>query len=81
MKVFKESQYLKHAQYGFGVVSESNAERTTIDFENYGKKKFVTSMVVVELVEGEAPKPRRAVRRKKAASAPAPVAAAAAGAR
>jgi hypothetical protein len=67
VKSLKESQYLKHAQYGFGVVSESNAERTTIDFENFGKKKFVTSMMVVELVEGEAPKPRRATRRKKVA--------------
>ena len=68
VKTLKESQYLKHAQYGFGVVSESNADRTTIDFETHGKKKFVTSMMVVELVDGEAPKPKRAARRKKAAS-------------
>ena len=78
MKSLKESQYLKHAQYGFGVVSESNAERTTIDFENFGKKKFVTSMMVVELVEGEAPKPRRATRRKKVVAVDASVAVAAA---
>ncbi len=70
MKALKESQYLKHAQYGFGVVAESNADRTTIDFENHGKKKFVTSMMVVELVDGEAPKPKRASRRKKAAAQP-----------
>lgn len=75
MKSLKESQYLKHAQYGFGVVSESNADRTTIDFENHGKKKFVTSMMVVELVAGEAPKPRRATRRKKAVEAPVAMAA------
>jgi hypothetical protein len=48
---------------------ESNSERTTIDFEDYGSKKFVTSIWVAELI-GEAPehpvKPRRGGRRKKA---------------
>ena len=78
MKAFKESQYLKHAQYGYGVVTESDTERTTIDFETHGKKKFVTSMIQVELVDGDPPKAARGSRRKKAASAKAaePVAAA-----
>ena len=74
MKAFKESQYLKHAQYGFGVVTESDMERTTIDFEAHGKKKFVTSMVQVELVDGDPPKAARGSRRKKAAVAKAPAA-------
>ena len=74
MKAFKESQYLKHAQYGFGVVTESDTERTTIDFETHGKKKFVTSMVQVELVDGDPPKAARGSRRKKAATAKPPVA-------
>jgi hypothetical protein len=69
VKAFKESQYLKHAQYGFGVVTESDMERTTIDFETHGKKKFVTSMVQVELVDGDPPKAARGSRRKKAATA------------
>ncbi len=68
MKAYKESQYLKHALYGYGVVTESDMERTTIDFETHGKKKFVTSMVVVELVDGDPPKPARGTRRKKAAA-------------
>ncbi len=67
MKAFKESQYLKHAQYGYGVVTESDTERTTIDFETHGKKKFVTSMIQVELVDGDPPKAARGSRRKKAA--------------
>jgi hypothetical protein len=69
VKAYKESQYLKHALYGYGVVTESDMERTTIDFETHGKKKFVTSMVVVELVDGDPPKPARGTRRKKAAKA------------
>ena len=68
MKAFKESQYLKHAQYGYGVVTESDQDRTIIDFETHGKKKFVTSLVQVELVDGDPPKAARGSRRKKAAS-------------
>lgn len=67
MKAYKESQYLKHAQYGFGVVTESDTERTTIKFDTHGEKKFVTSMVVVELVDGDPPKAARGARRKKVA--------------
>ncbi|MBI4465691.1 MAG: hypothetical protein HY647_13385 [Acidobacteria bacterium] len=55
MQVLRHAQYLKHGQYGLGVVTESNAERTTIDFEIYGVKKFVTSLLVAELMPGAAP--------------------------
>ena len=55
MQVLKQNQYLRHAQYGLGVVSESNAERTTIDFELYGVKKFVTELMQCELLAGAAP--------------------------
>ena len=69
MQVLIEGQAIKHELYGMGVVMESNSERTTIDFEDYGSKKFVTSIWVAELI-GEAPehpvKPRRGGRRKKA---------------
>jgi hypothetical protein len=34
--------YIKHFQYGTGVVTESDAERTSIDFDLHGMKKFVT---------------------------------------
>ncbi len=68
MKAFKESQYLKHSLYGYGVVTESDADRTTIDFETHGKKKFVTSLVQVELVDGAPSKPARSTRRKKGAA-------------
>ena len=68
MQVLRQAQYLKHAQYGLGVVVESNAERTTIEFDDHGTKKFVTSLMVVELLSGEAPnKPSRSVATKKRA--------------
>ena len=55
MQILKQNQYLRHAQYGLGVVSESNAERTTIDFEFHGVKKFVTDLMQCELLAGQAP--------------------------
>ncbi len=77
MQVLPEGQYIKHEQYGFGVVTESDVERTTIDFDTHGKKKFVTSLMTAELV-GEAPPRATRPRRRKKASAGAPAKAAAA---
>ena len=72
MKALPEGQYIKHFQYGFGVVTESDAERTTIDFDLHGVKKFVTGLMVVELSSEVPPKRRRTKRRKKAPAAIAP---------
>ncbi len=54
MQVLQEGQNIKHEQYGMGVVTASDPERTSIDFEDYGPKLFVTSLMTAELV-GEAP--------------------------
>ncbi len=60
MKAVRQGQYIKHFQYGLGVITESDAERTTIDFDLHGLKKFVTSLMVVDPAEGTPPKrPRR----------------------
>ena len=67
MKALQEGTYIKHFQYGLGVITESDAERTSIDFDLHGMKKFVTSIMVVELAEGTPPK--RSKRRKKVATA------------
>jgi hypothetical protein len=69
MKVLVEGLYVKHFQYGCGVVTESNEERTSIDFDQHGMKKFVTSMMVVEPAEGTPPKRLGSKRRKKASAA------------
>jgi hypothetical protein len=75
MKALTQGQYVKHFQYGCGVITESNEARTSIKFETHGIKKFVTSMMVVEPAEQIAPPPKRpratakkgvAVKRKKA---------------
>lgn len=69
MKVLAEGLYVKHFQYGCGVVTESNEERTSIDFDLHGIKKFVTSIMVVEPAEGTPPKRSGSRRRKKAVAA------------
>lgn len=66
MKALEEGAYIKHFQYGLGVVTESNHDRTSIDFDIHGMKKFVTSLMVVDIAEGTPPRRRRAKKLKKA---------------
>src|SRR5579875_1275449 len=70
MKALAEGTYIRHFQYGLGVITASDSERTSIDFDLHGPKKFVTSIMVVELAEGTPPKRRRVRKSKKAAPAP-----------
>ena len=62
MQVLSVGQTIKHGQYGVGRVTESNSERTTIDFDDHGVKKFITSIWTAELI-GEAPVDRPLRRR------------------
>ena len=64
MAIHATGKYIKHFQYGCGVVTESSDDRTTIDFDTHGIKKFVTSLMVIEAAEGIPPKRRRAKRAK-----------------
>lgn len=72
MHVLEEGQTVRYEQYGMGTVTESNSDRTTIDFDNYGMKKFVTSIWSAELV-GDAPaeRPTRRRGRRRAVKKPA----------
>src|SRR5271169_842496 len=69
LKALEEGAYIKHFQYGLGVVTESNSERTSIDFDVHGMKKFVTSIMVVDIAEGTPPRRRRAKKAKKTIAA------------
>jgi hypothetical protein len=66
VQILPEGQYIRHEQYGLGIVKESDNDRTTIEFDSFGVKKFVTSLMVAEVV-GEAPaRSSRPRRRRKA---------------
>ena len=68
MQILSAGQQIKHQQYGLGVVTESDAERTAIDFNDHGRKLFVTSLMTAELI-GEAPaNPVRTKRRSRKAT-------------
>jgi hypothetical protein len=60
MTALPKGQYVKHYRYGFGVVTESDVEVTSIEFELRGTKKFVTRLLVVELSDFTPPEPFRA---------------------
>jgi hypothetical protein len=75
VQVLLTGQCIKHEIYGLGVITDSDSERTTIDFDAHGTKKFVTTLMTAELI-GEAPaKPPRPKRRSRRAVAVAAVAA------
>ena len=66
MHAISQGQFVKHVQYGLGVVTHSDAERTSIDFHLHGPKKFATRLMTIELTD-EAPPPKpHPARRKKA---------------
>ena len=65
MQTLSMGQQVKHEQYGLGVVTESDNERTAIEFDDHGRKLFVTSLMNAELI-GEAPvNPVRPKRRSR----------------
>ena len=55
-----KGQYVRHYRYGFGVITESDEEGTSIEFELRGTKKFVTKLMVVELSDLTPPECYRA---------------------
>jgi len=64
MRVLLEGQQIKHEQYGVGVVTRSDSDRTAVEFDDHGEKLFVTSMMSAELI-GDAPVPIPRKRRSK----------------
>ncbi len=63
MKALSASQRVTHDKYGLGVVSEADAEYTVIEFDEHGRKKFLTRLVTLQPSDEPPPKRRRA--RKK----------------
>jgi hypothetical protein len=44
-----KGQYVKHYRYGFGLITRSDDEETAVEFELHGLKKFVTSLMELDL--------------------------------
>ena len=65
MESMESGQQIKHELYGLGIVTESDNERTTVDFQEHGMKKFVTSLMQAELIGEPIERPVRSRRRRK----------------
>ncbi len=67
-KEFAVGQAVEHLTYGLGTIAASDSERTVVDFELHGPKKFVTSLVKLEATEKipQARTRRRGTRKVKA---------------
>ena len=64
MKSIPVSSRVNHQKYGLGVISEVDPQYTTIEFDNHGKKKFVTDIVSLDSSDEPPPKRRRGGRKK-----------------
>ena len=60
---------VNHQKYGLGVVTEVDPQYTTIEFDEHGKKKFVTDIVSLASSDEPPPKRRRGGRKKAATKA------------
>jgi len=59
---FAPNERISHSIYGLGTISEVNDMHTVIDFDENGRRKFVTSIVRLERTDilPPPPPPRRA---------------------
>ena len=69
MQVLDAGQTVRHSQYGVGTVTDSDVERTTVEFDDHGMKKFVTSIWSAEVVGEIAGRPARPKRRRRSTKA------------
>ena len=58
------SQRVQHEKYGLGVIAEADAEYTIIEFDEHGRKKFLTRLVSLQSSDEPPPKRRRARKKK-----------------
>lgn len=70
---FAVNERVQHGMYGLGTIKEVNAQYTTIEFDENGRRKFLTSLVRLERssVAAPAPPPRKSRARKPPAPKPA----------
>jgi hypothetical protein len=52
MKPMSVSQRVIHEKYGLGTITEADRHYTTIEFDDFGRKKFVTRIVKLETRTG-----------------------------
>ena len=68
-ELFTVNERINHALYGTGTIKEVNQQYTTIEFDQNGRRKFLTSLVRLErsTVAAPDPPPRKSKAKKPAA--------------
>ena len=61
---FAPNERVNHSIYGLGTITEINDLHTVIDFDENGRRKFVTSIVRLESTDVLPPAPIRKTRAK-----------------
>jgi hypothetical protein len=64
MNNYSTGQQVKHERYGFGTVLTTDEERISIRFDDFGEKKFVKTIVLLEKSDREPP-PEKKTRARK----------------
>ena len=74
LKLFTKGNRVSQANYGAGTVVSSDERYTVIEFDNHGRRVFITDMVTLGKTDEPAPNKPTKGRRKKVATPAAPVA-------
>jgi hypothetical protein len=70
VKLFAKGNRVSQANYGAGTVVSSDERYTVIEFDNHGRRTFITDMVTLAKSDEPAPnKPAKPKRTKKAPAA------------
>ena|SRR6185312_5714627 len=77
MASYNQGAQVEHQTFGLGTVISHTEERIVIKFDDHGEKKFVTSMVLMNLKKSDRQPPAEKRARARKAKAAAPEAAAA----
>jgi hypothetical protein len=75
---FSQGAQVEHGKFGLGTVLSSNEDHIVIKFDEFGEKKFITTIVLPNLKKSDRQPPaekRNSRRKAKAAVASAPAAA------
>jgi hypothetical protein len=75
VKLFTKGNRVSQANYGAGTVVSSDERYTVIEFDNHGRRVFITDMVTLGKTDEPAPNKPVKGRRKKAVAVPEPEAA------
>ena len=71
MKLYTKGSRVTQATYGSGTVTSSDEKYTVIEFDEHGRRVFLTDVVTLTKSETPAPNKPSKAKRKKAAVAPA----------